>query len=168
MRGKVLKHGERPHLNIASKISDFKEHQRGAEYHENPFLKLLKSSKKDKQAAKSEKFATKMSERLGINMTNGVSKLAMRRRKRQERDRLKPKMQDMLKTLPVVAESVKKESQGYIDSKLEERNRPNVTKQTGRQKIMKVEGATFKGVLQSAEFRLSPFDALKKSIAERC
>jgi ribosome biogenesis protein SLX9 len=126
------------------------------EHHENPFLKLSKVLKKDKQQERSQTFTRK------VGAASAVSKSALRRRKRRARDELKPQMAELLTTLeetPAVS--------GYVDTaKPANRNQPNAAKHTGHRRILEQEGKNFSAVLQSPQFRATPFAALKAAIAK--
>ncbi|SCV04452.1 LANO_0G10286g1_1 [Lachancea nothofagi CBS 11611] len=61
------------------------------------FLHQARESKKDKILSKSQSFLSKLHERTSLN--GAISKSALRRRKRKQRDQLKPRMEDLLVSL---------------------------------------------------------------------
>lgn len=112
--------------------------------------------------------------------TGLISKSALRRRKRKAREELKPKMDDLLSSLPT---SNTKNSMNAVSSKTDEksetaqdsshtyleartpRNLPNATKQSGYIKIMATEHKRFNSILQNHQFRSSPFSSLREAIS---
>ncbi|KAI5958223.1 SLX9 [Candida theae] len=162
---------------LANKITEFKESQHTNEpgYHENPLLKLAKTTKKQKQQEKSDQFINKLANKVTFNTGAGISKSSLRRRKRKEKEQLKPKMDELLLSLPTGddAESkstklIKSSPTEFVDSKKTKKksNAPNPTKTTGLKKIMIEEHKNFGNVLKNPEFRKSPFDALKSAIKQ--
>lgn len=132
-------------------------------YHENPFLKLLKVSKKDKQQEKSDIFVKKIE--VSGNTTGGISKSALRRRKRKSKEELKPKMNELLTSLDVDTSTTKIVERKFVESSKVNKNLPNAAKRTGHLKILSQENKNFNQVLQNPQFRTSPFDALKQAIS---
>lgn len=131
------------------------------QYHENPFLKLLKGTKKEKQDAKSATF-----QRLIVaSNLSGISKSALRRRKRKAREQLKPQMNDLLTSIADEVPKGNHETPQYVESTKPHSNAPNSAKRSGRNAIMRQEHSAFNQVLQNPEFRSSPFAALKSAIA---
>lgn len=129
-------------------------------YHENPFLKLLKTSKKDKQHEKSTSFHNL----IALSNLSGISKSALRRRKRKAREQLKPQMNDLLST--IAAEVPRNDDEPkFIASTKGRDNAPNAVKRSGRNVIMRQEHEKFNHVLQNPTFKTSPFAALKEAIA---
>lgn len=157
---------------ISSKIAEFKkEQEQGEDYHENPLLKLLKTSKKEKQQAKSNLFNEKILSKLTFNLSGGVSKSALRRRKRKEKEQLKPKMDDLWLSLPEktikIVESKKREGDvTYVQVTSKPTNAPNPQKQSGHAKLLKEENQHFNQVLQNQQFKSTPFSALKQAISQ--
>lgn len=149
-----------------NKISEFSETQDDSSYHENPFLKLLKVSKKDKQQEKSTTFAKKIE--VNGNTSGGISKSSLRRRKRKAKEELKPKMNELLMSLDEPTNKNVKivEKAGFIASSKTNKNLPNAAKRTGHSKILSQENKNFSSVLQNPKFRTSPFNALKEAIAQ--
>lgn len=159
---------------MTNKIAELKQDNTDtSDYHENPFLKLLKVSKKDKQINKSQNFTQQLESR-SFNTSSGASKSSLRRRKRKAKEELKPKMDELLQSLPattniVDAPTSKKDSgapKKYINSSKGPANIPNATKKTGHSKIMHQESKNFNSVLKDPQFRASPFSALKNAIAQ--
>lgn len=105
-------------------------------------------------------------------MSNGISKSASRRRKRKEKEQLKPKLQELLESLPTnttaTTETEKsKVPEKYVAATKTVQNQPNAAKRTGHHKILQQEHQTFNAVLQNPQFRQSPFEALKAAIASK-
>lgn len=120
---------------------------------ENPFLKLLTISKKEKQLTKSKTFNEKI-----INTGLTISKSSLRRRKRKLKESLKPKMSDILDSLPTVETEPK-----FVET-VAHSNEPNFRNKTGQQVIFKQEHQNFNRILQDRQFRTSPFATLKEAI----
>lgn len=133
----------------------------------NPLLKLAQISKKDKQIAKTRTFNEKLLGKVTFNTSNKLSKSVIRRKKRKEREQLKPQMDELLTSLPM-DEFVDIEPQNaepeYIEAERKNTNAPNANKQSGRRFILKQEHENFNQVLSSTQFRSSPFAALKDAI----
>lgn len=156
---------------LSNKISEFKE-TTDPEYHENPFLKLLKISKKEKQHNKSVNFTNSLTDKVTFNTSNGVSKSSLRRRKRKDKDVLKPKMDELLTSLPdfktttIKTSIVTPKAKEFVKSTKENLNKPNANKTTGHNIILKQEYKNFSNVLKNPEFKKSPFSALKAAIQQ--
>lgn len=154
--------------NLSNKISELQTGGSNDEtYHENPFLKLSKISKKDKQTEKSNTFVKKV--QVGANTTGGISKSSLRRRKRKEKEELKPKMNELLTSLDeplTITKIVERKPTGFVQSSKLNLNQPNAAKRTGHSKILSKENKNFQKVLQNPQFRTSPFAALKDAIAQ--
>lgn len=159
--------------DLTGKIAELKEsnNEKDSDYHENPFLKLLKVSKKDKQLSKSQNFTQKF-DSANLNTTGSISKSALRRRKRHARDQLKPKMDELLQNLPETTNIVETNpgtnpgTTKFVKATKKSANLPNAAKQTGHAKIMNQESKNFANVLKNPQFRSSPFSALKNAIAQ--
>lgn len=154
---------------IASKIAEFKQELAPREeYHENPLLKLLQTSKKEKQKIKSNDFTERILAKSSFNLSGGISKSSLRRRKRKAKENLKPKMDDLLLSLPQETLNLvdTKETQSFIAAKKKEANKPNPTKQGGHAKLLQMENKHFNRVLTDKQFKASPFDALKLAIQQ--
>lgn len=111
---------------LASKISELKGSQQhiGYEYHENTLLKIAKTTKKQKQQDKSDQFINKLVNKVTFNTSGGISKSSLRRQKRKEKEQLKPKMDELLLTLPVGEETgskltklVRSSIEEFVDTK---------------------------------------------------
>ncbi|CAI5757692.1 unnamed protein product [Candida verbasci] len=164
--------------HLSSKISEFRNDTTPNDdtYHENPMLKLAKTTKKEKQQNKSDKFINHLMNKSTFNTSGTISKSALRRKKRKEKEQLKPKMNELLMNLPTdgneineqdkVTKIVRPNSTEYIKSSKLNLNRPNPTKSTGLKQIMKEEHKNFNNVLTNPDFRASPFDALKNAIKQ--
>ncbi|KAF8003278.1 hypothetical protein HF325_002523 [Metschnikowia pulcherrima] len=158
--------------SLASKIEQFRRDQQpAAEYHdENPLLKLLKVTKKDKMQAKTNSFNERLAQKATFNLSGGVLKSALRRRKRKEKEQLKPKMDDLLSSLPastvnVVDASSWKKMEFVKATSAKPSNMPNPQKHSGHTKLLEAENQHFSRVLQDRLFQQSPFAALKQAIA---
>lgn len=174
LRNKLAKSNTKS--NLSDKIAELKgdTNEQDSDYHENPFLKLLKVTKKDKQLSKSQNFSQKFDSST-LNTSSNISKSALRRRKRNARNELKPKMDELLQNLPettnILESSATHKSKDsnvtkFIKSSKTSANLPNATKQTGHAKIMTQESKNFTNVLKNPQFRTSPFSALKDAIAQ--
>jgi len=131
-------------------------------------LKLLTTTKKEKQLAKSTQFNEKILSKVTFNMSGGVSKSALRRRKRKEREQLKPKMDDLLLSLPetvnVVESKQKKKEVKYVADNKKPTNQPNPQKHTGHTKLLEAENKRFNQVLNNSQFKKTPFALLQQAI----
>ncbi|RCK54744.1 Ribosome biogenesis protein SLX9 [Candida viswanathii] len=149
-----------------AKINEFKQElavdapaQQDPTYHENPFLKLAKSTKKEKQQVKSDKFVSKL-----ILGDTRISKSALRRRKRKAKEQLKPKLDDLLLNLPDESGAdAKHEDTKLFIKKVKRENKPNPTKASGIKQILKQESGMFKTALQN---RSTNFASLKDMIQQ--
>lgn len=151
--------------SVHSKISEFREENAAVE-HENPLLKLLKVSKKEKQQTRSDEFTQRLLQKRTFNLSGGVSKSTRKRQNRKKREQLKPKMDDLFSALPDVVNVVEAAS---VSGKKKfvagtAKNLPNPQKQTGHSQIMKQELLQFTQVLRNEQFKQSPFEALKQAI----
>lgn len=130
-------------------------------------LRLLTTSKKDKQLVKSSKFTEKVISKVTFNTSGGVSKSALRRRKRKEREQLKPKMEDLLLSLPEsvnIVETTKTKEVKYIADHKKPTNQPNPQKHTGHTKLLEAENKRFNQVLSNSQFKKTPFALLQQAI----
>ncbi|KAK6464068.1 ribosome biogenesis protein SLX9 [Scheffersomyces coipomensis] len=155
--------------SLANKISEFKhEVQDGSEsFHENPMLKLSKITKREKQQSKSDAFNRRLSNKITFNTSNSISKSSLRRQKKKAKEELKPKMNELLLSLPSTSGVVKgknEDEKAFIAKK--SLNKPNANKRTGHQRILIQENKNFKNVLTNSEFKASPFSALKNVIQQ--
>lgn len=156
-----------------AKVNEFKQElaqteptttQLDPNYHENPFLKLAKSTKKEKQQIKSDNFVNKL-----VLGETRISKSALRRRKRKAKEQLKPKLDDLLLNLPDEDDnndkigSTKKEDTKLFINKVKRENKPNPTKASGIKQILKQESVMFKTALQNRD---SNFASLKSMIQQ--
>lgn len=132
----------------------------------------------DKIAAKSEenvKQHTLKSNSVGTNISRdpneaGISKSAIRRRKRKLRDQLRPKLTEDL--LDALTESTntrinvndKGEEELIIEEKVKLDHTPNPLNKRGEMALFKIEKEEFKNVLKSDEFRKGGLSGLRDSI----
>lgn len=169
MRAKVAKKSK-----LSKQIAELKEEE--TEYHENPMLKLLKITKKDKQLNKRNEFTNKLQSKVTFNLGPGVSKSTLRRQKRKAKQDLKPKLDDLWSSLPStttkLVDSIDEEQKGevkpkeFIKGSQKVANLPNANKKTGHAKILVNEHKNFNNVLNNKQFRASPFALLKQSISQ--
>lgn len=156
--------------SLAAKIAAHKtELAAQPEYHENPLLKLLKSTKKEKQQSKTKAFNEKLLQKVTFNLSGNVSKSARRRRARKEKEQLKPKMDDLLTSLPqetvnIVSSTNISNGKFVKDKEKANDHKPKASKQKGHQKLMQTEKTRFSQVLNNQEFKKSPFAALRQAI----
>lgn len=158
--------------SLLSKIAEYKHEQQAERpdgFHENPLLKLLKVSKKEKMQAKSTLFTERLASKVTFNTSGGISKSARKRRNKKAREQLKPKMDDLFASLPqtvtvVDAQSVKK--QFIVDVAAKPTNAPNPQKHLGHTKLLAAENRHFGQVLLNLQFQASPFAALKAAIGQ--
>lgn len=170
VRGKIAKANRR--ADIKDKLSQVKAEQNASvlesqSRHQNPMLRLAQVSKKDKQLAKTRTFNEKLLSKVTFNTSNKLSKSVLRRKKRKEREQLKPKMEDLWSSLPADTDGgseIKTAEPVFVESEKKNTNAPNATKQSGRKHILKQEHQNFNLVLASTQFRSSPFAALKDAI----
>lgn len=166
MRAKATK------KSLLSKIEEFKQEQeRPEDHHENPLLKLLKQSKKEKQQAKTNLFNERLLNKVTFNLSGGISKSARKRRNKKAKEELKPKMDDLFSSLPeatvkIVKSSDVKTKKYVADADKKPTNAPNPQKHTGHTKLLAAENEHFNRVLQNKQFRSSPFAALKEAIGQ--
>ncbi|KAI5959633.1 SLX9 [Candida pseudojiufengensis] len=175
---------------LSSKISEFKEAQLShiprseTKPNLNPLLKLAKTTKKQKQAEKSDKFIKTLVNKVTFNTSGNISKSSLRRQKKKEKEQLKPKMNELLNNLPInndilntdqntkpkvtkiVNKSLTNDNKQFLDDRKSNLNKPNPIKATGHKQIMKEESKNFYDVLKNPQFRSSPFDALKSAIKQ--
>ena len=85
---------------------------------------MLQTTKKEKQKTKSSDFNEKILSKVSFNLSGGISKSSTRRRKRKAKENLKPKMDDLLLSLPTETLNLVdvKESQGFIQAKKKDTN----------------------------------------------
>lgn len=125
------------------------------------FLHAYKPTKKEKVDLKHTKLITKLTE-------GGISKSALRRRKRKAKEELVPKMQDLLTSLDANVNLVdSKETLNSVEAKKKNKNLPNPLKQSGSKIINNQEKQRFGAVLKDSNFKKSPFSSLRESISNR-
>ncbi|EGW33122.1 uncharacterized protein SPAPADRAFT_60434 [Spathaspora passalidarum NRRL Y-27907] len=141
-------------------------------------LKLAKTSKKEKQQTKSNNFTAKLMNKVTFNTSNNLSKSALRRKKRREKEQLKPKMDELFSSLPETSTNTDitnntttkivtaSSGEGFIKSSKSNLNKPNPSKSSGFKQILKDEHKNFNNVLKNPQFRTSPFDALRNAIQQ--
>ncbi|KGQ89218.1 ribosome biogenesis protein SLX9 [Candida albicans P94015] len=152
----------------------FSSSSSSSSYHENPFLRLAKSTKKEKQQVKSDKFVNRL-----IGDSTKISKSSLRRKKRKAREQLKPKLDDLLSNLPSTNNEKEEESNNNqvkeegekedknthtkFITKISQNHIPNPTKASGIKQIMKQESITFTNALKTRD---SNFSSLKSMIQQ--
>ena len=158
------------------------------------FLHQARESKKDKQTNKQQTFLSQIKEKALVIDSNfaGISKSSIRRRKRKQRDDLKPKMHDLLTSLQQ-EEDLKEDTKDLEDpdkysvstvkvtkiiksenyQKLEvngpgfikiKRNDPNIRNQKGAKRLALNESKRFNQVLNNPSFQSDPFGSLREII----
>lgn len=138
----------------------------------NPFLHLLKVTKKEKQNEKSNDFLTKLnSKSLSSNLSNNISKSAIRRRKRKLKSQLGTNIGDLLTTLPEETESVPsiQSSNPFATQFVEQKkildHLPNPrTSLKGARKVEQLEKLRFGLILTDKSYQNSPFESLRETI----
>ncbi|QLQ78824.1 hypothetical protein HG537_0B01720 [Torulaspora globosa] len=156
------------------------------------FLHQPRESKKEKQLNKQQMFLNRVLEKsLGRDDFAGVSKSAVRRRKRKLRDELKPKMGDLLNSLREeddlkehVIEGMDNEDSGdsiarrkvvKVISNVERgtselgyvhirKNEPNIRNQKGAKALSIRETSRMNDILHNSSFQQNPFGALREAI----
>lgn len=151
-----------------------------------PFLHQPRESKKDKQNTKQQTFLNNILAKAGgKDEFAGISKSAVRRRKRKMRGELKPKMGDLLTSLGqeedlkdhVGMEVGNAEAQRKVTKVVpadshepaqaaagRKKNEPNIRNQKGAKALSVRETARINSVLTNASFRQNPFGALRDVI----
>ncbi|CCK68568.1 Slx9p KNAG_0B01210 [Huiozyma naganishii CBS 8797] len=148
------------------------------------FLHQRKETKKDKLLTKQTAFLSQI-KNSSANEFGGISKSAVRRRKRKERDDLKPKMQDLLTSLEQegdlkeftenaegdsTAMEVKRQTFRLVERDLEpgtvkiKKNEPNIRNKRGAKILSIKETERFSQVLQNEQFKKNSFSALRDII----
>lgn len=157
-----------------------------------PFLHQIRESKKDKQNNKQQNFLSRVMEKAaGQDQFAGVSKSAVRRRKRKLREDLKPKMGDLLTSLSK-EEDLKEHVQENVDNEAAQsevprskvtkiiaregqpqveagfvkirKNEPNIRNQKGAKALSIRETTRMNDILHNASFQQNPFGALRDVI----
>lgn len=155
------------------------------------FLHQPRETKKKKQMNRQQTFLTRVKEKSISSEPSfaGISKSAVRRRKRKLRDDLKPKMTDLLTSLGQeddlkqhVADNSEKE--GFKDAKDQvtkvlqtehryvsepgfiqiKKNEPNIRNQKGAKALSIKESSRMNSILTNTGFQKNPFGALRDVI----
>lgn len=179
IRDKVAKHSKLPNDDIPTPLIDLPPDP-------NAFLHTSKETKKEKLLNKSISFLNKIKR----DNCSSISKSSLRRRKRNARDELKPKMQDLLVSLehdgiltnPTVKENNIQETQHSITRIVEnpkklssvgsnifpiKKNEPNIRNQKGAKVLVSKEAIRFNHILTNKSFQQNPFAALREVIEMR-
>lgn len=158
---------------------------------QHAFLHQPRETKKEKQMNKQQTFLSRVKENSSSSEPSfaGISKSAMRRRKRKLRDDLKPKMADLLTSLGK-EDDLKQHiannstSEGFEDSKIQvtkvlqadhrhvsepgfiqiKKNEPNIRNQKGAKALSIKESSRMNSILTNTDFQQNPFGALKDVI----
>ncbi|ODQ77318.1 hypothetical protein BABINDRAFT_41682 [Babjeviella inositovora NRRL Y-12698] len=132
----------------------------------NPFLHQLKQTKRDKMLTKATEFIGKLK---SGNTSGQISKSSLRRQKRKVKEQLKPKMEDLLTSLPLnlleTAETtriVAAPTAQFVNKLV--KNKPSIMKKKGSLKIIQEETIKFHSVLSDKSFRANPMDAMRQSL----
>lgn len=137
------------------------------------FLHQHKESKKEKNLSRQQTFLEQIRQRNDLDPNfAGISKSAIRRRKRKTRDDLKPKMGELLTSL-----GQEEDLKEQLEEKPEERevtvveepqkkrkNEPNIKNQKGAKALSIQESERMKQVLSNSSFRQNTFGALRDVI----
>ncbi|SCW01325.1 LAFE_0D10088g1_1 [Lachancea fermentati] len=151
------------------------------------FLHQPRETKKEKMYNKSHSFLTKVQQQSSLGA--GISKSALRRRKRKLRDDLKPKMHDLLVSLEQegVLQETMEHGQEHDNQSVTKivaaknlspahstpaesgsivvkKNQPNIRNQKGAKILAQKETQRFSTVLRDQQFQQNPFAALKEVI----
>lgn len=156
--------------SLAAKIASHKrELAAQPEYHENTLLKLLKTTKKQKQEIKTKAFNERLLSQT-LKLKGSVAKSERKRRAKERKEQLKPKIKDLLTSLPQktinLVTTAPRSRDNYIETSKPEGPDFNPFKITGRLKLIHMERARFTQVLNNEQFRKSPFAALKLAIGQ--
>ncbi|AAS52365.1 AEL319Cp [Eremothecium gossypii ATCC 10895] len=152
------------------------------------FLHQLRESKREKQLNRSQSFLNRLRDQAG---NGGISKSALRRRKKRMKEELKPRMEDLLTSLKeegVLEEDESGElaavtgvtaitaSNGYsgLHDTAEacgtvriRKNEPSIRTQRGAKLLTTKEQERFTKVISNERFRSSPFETLREIIKSR-
>ncbi|CCE91435.1 Slx9p TDEL_0C05460 [Torulaspora delbrueckii] len=157
-----------------------------------PFLHQPRESKKDKQNNKQQNFLNRvLAKATGQDQFAGISKSAVRRRKRKLREDLKPKMGDLLTSLGQEDDLKEHVQEEIVDEKVQveeprrnvtkivsiknqdhadpgfvkiRKNEPNIRNQKGAKVLSIRETTRMNNVLHNASFQQNPFGALRDVI----
>jgi ribosome biogenesis protein SLX9 len=139
--------------------------QTGEDLPEDPqaFLHAYKETKKEKLQSKRQNLLTK------LTSDSAISKSSLRRRKRKEKQELKPKMEELLTTLEEsIGDTINVvDSAQFLEKKHAHAHAPNTRTKKGLQKVESQERQRFGLILKDQTFQKSPFEALRESIANR-
>ena len=116
--------------------------------------------------AKLANFTERLMNKVTFNTSGGISKSLARRRKRKEKEQLKPNMNELLNSLDDLESSTTKVKDPTAYIKASESNKPNANNRRGHEKIMRDEAKNFKTVLANPQFKKDPFSALKFAIQQ--
>lgn len=127
------------------------------------FLHKYKETKQQKLLNKRQTLLTKLSS------DSSISKSSLRRRKRKEKQELKPKMEELLTSLEEsLGETINVvDSKQYVQAREKQANAPSTRTKRGLQKVEQQERKLFGMVLKDEQFKKSPFEALRESISNR-
>lgn len=136
-----------------------------AELAEDPqaFLHAYKETKQQKLQNKRQGLLTKL---VGDST---ISKSSMRRRKRKEKQELKPKMEELLTSLEEsIGDTINVlDSKQFLSTTTKNANMPSTRTKKGLKKVEEQETQRFRMVLKDQSFKKSPFETLRESIANR-
>ncbi|CAR27465.1 hypothetical protein ZYGR_0I07400 [Zygosaccharomyces rouxii] len=136
------------------------------------FLHQYKESKKDKNLSRQQMFLDQIKQKNGTDPSfAGISKSAMRRRKRKLRDDLKPKMGELLTSLgqeedlkEQFEDNFKEEGVVEPEPQKKRKNEPNIRNQKGAKALSVQESERMKQVLSNSSFQQNTFSALRDVI----
>jgi ribosome biogenesis protein SLX9 len=132
--------------------------------------KSVKSEESITHSIKSNSISISNNADLNDPKQPGISKSAIRRRKRKLRDQLRPKLtEDLLDALTESTNTtINKKSDGteeiLIEEKIKLNHAPNPLNKRGEMALYKIENEQFKQVLKNKELRSGGLSALRNSI----
>ncbi|EJS43666.1 slx9p [Saccharomyces arboricola H-6] len=197
LRGKAnARNGQKPESNVVNDGSVDQPYN--LESDPKAFLHQPKETKKEKMLNRQNTFLSQLRGRTtigdgsGANF-DGISKSSIRRRKRKQREELKPRMEDLLTSLEQEKDlqGIMNESDRAVDGdndidmgprikfvdakemrpkKVEpgsikiKKNQPNMRNQKGAKALSANETARFNQILTNQDFQKNPFGALREII----
>lgn len=160
MRSKVASRQHKLGLNPKASLSKYQKAS-ALTREVNPFLHQLKISKKDKQSEKSTEFLLKLN--VPGNLSNSISKSALRRKKRKVKLQLGGNIEDLLTVLPEeTLNPVKLETQ-TVKKVLNHLPNPQSSLK-GARKVEQLEKQRFGLIMTDKTYQASPFEALRETI----
>ncbi|GAV53458.1 hypothetical protein ZYGR_0AI07420 [Zygosaccharomyces rouxii] len=138
------------------------------------FLHQYKESKRDKNLSRQQMFLNQIKHKNDTDPNfAGISKSAIRRRKRKMRDDLKPKMGELLTSLGQEDDLKEQLEENFKEEDVVEpepqpqrkrKNEPNIRNQKGAKALSVQESERMKQVLSNSSFQQNTFGALRDVI----